>query len=62
MNCDACGVELIDGEHPKTVCTEKEWAIHQARLLGQIVYLLKQNATAPPSAQSATSGAAKQKG
>jgi len=54
MNCDACGVELINGQHPNTTCSEKEWAIHQARLLGQIVYLLK--SAAPQT------GAGKQKG
>jgi hypothetical protein len=46
-HCDACGVELVDGQHPNTTCSEKEWAIHQARLLGQIVYLLKQKAEPP---------------
>jgi hypothetical protein len=44
MNCDACGVEFVDGQHPNTSCEPKDWAIHQARLLGQIVYLLKAKA------------------
>ena len=61
MNCDACGVELVDGQHPNTTCSEKEWAIHQARLLGQIVYLLKQNAPARTPEQSAPTGAANKK-
>ena len=59
-HCDACGVDLVDGQHPNTTCSEKEWAIHQARLLGQIVYLLK--APAQSQAQTGQTGAAKQKG
>jgi hypothetical protein len=60
MNCDACGVEMMDGQHPNVTCSEKEWAIHQARLLGQIVYLLKSTARAPE--QSAKPAEAKPKG
>ena len=55
MNCDACGVELVDGQHPNTTCSEKEWAIHQARLLGQIAYLLRQS-LAPKGSEQKASG------
>ena len=55
MTCDACGEQYIDGKHPDQPCGAKEWAIHQARLLGQVVYLLKQNAPAP-KAQSGRAG------
>ena len=57
-HCDACGEPNINGEHADMPCGAKQWAIHQARLLGQIAYHLKQIAAALPQAQSGQTGAA----
>jgi hypothetical protein len=38
--CDACGVEKVDGKHPNTTCSEKEWAAHQGRMLREIIIAL----------------------
>ncbi len=54
QHCDACGEQYIDGKHADVSCGQKEWAIHQARLLGQIAYLLKHiAATLPQPAKGA---------
>jgi hypothetical protein len=58
-HCDACGEQNIEGRHADTECGARQWAIHQARLLGQIAYHLKQIAAALPPAQSGQTGAAK---
>ncbi len=58
--CDACGVEKVDGHHPNTTCTEKEWAAHQGRLLRELITAVK--SPAHPPAQSAKSAEAKGKG
>jgi hypothetical protein len=41
--CDACGAEKIDGKHPNTTCSEKEWAAHQGRMLREIIIALNKS-------------------
>jgi hypothetical protein len=41
-HCDACGVKLLEGgKHPHTECEPKNWAAHQAQLLGRIAGALE---------------------
>lgn len=52
--CDACGVEKVDGRHPNTTCSEKEWAAHQGRILREIAIAL--NKLAAPTAAGSGQG------
>jgi hypothetical protein len=49
--CDACGVEKVDGKHPNTTCSEKEWAAHQGRMLREIIIVLNKISAAQPAAK-----------